>query len=1043
MKLYQPFLYVGLGGSGCTIGAALERRLREEICGPDGTAFKGSRTEPHRYQLPSCIQFVYADINQADLDSLPQQVVPPQHERVAHLNARYVRGLVPKVESYPEVALRLRLGAAEYVADWLPPDHGEPRVTPLHRGAGQLPTIGRAALFETLTGGIRSATADLRAALGDLANSSEDLYRLGGENANPHAVDVFVAFSVAGGTGAGIFYDYLHFIGMLFAETRLKPKIYPLVLMPSAFEDGHGGGRRAQLNAGRSLLDLFRLVDQQNAGAARTDLTSRRPGQAKGDHVSVSYPGGEEVQMGPGITQTGFLFSRPIGTPAEDLRRSVVSLVLSLVGTELDKQQSADGEQYQSFADSFINDTVERQSPAENGIGNQGVSTAQVTSLTVPFNELAGLVAAQLLRLGVEGLTSPTQGSETNTPHIRNFFTHANIPDIFNRPQGAYTEPQVLGTGAAVVLAGLNDRRENLREALGSLEQRLRRSVPEMLGAFDPKVAIHQLLGEFDPFRVQRILLGHAALPGALDQLGVRGVMRERRTPRPAKKAERFGPMPPEPPMLRDGRLGTSKVKWTDDAPAQSRQEQDRWYAWRTHGVWTEPWNTLHARWSRPMDHAEAELQTLTQALLGEAARNREELSKRVETLYNKRKGIAYLLPSGTFEQFCIRVRARIVEDLVEKGFLAQQNASDADILQALVGPKTWQEAFQLVGENSQERAMTQLREQIKTEVKQYFRLTDYGGVPLLPRLSELLAEAATPRGRFSEEDRENLRGKLAALIPAEFAPQAAGKVKILITYAAEGPNPEVEAYLRRMIQIPTDNNVAPKLRPTSTESISVVSFRSAMGITDLREVRDVLRTWSSAIDAPEPQDYLRWRQRTGYRFGYLATNEEHRVRILHRMLCAMWNGKVSVAGDLNSPDSVTIQLAGGVRMTLHLSPLVYASSWGSLLRAYEVWAFDDNAEIRRAFCTQLMREVPEGITGRPREPDELYKIVCGLAGPEIVYIDDNLGDLHSSSQARAEQLRSFWAETLAAARDYEFVDIETPFKNLSRIEQLFTGGAK
>ena len=40
MKLYQPVMFVGLGGTGCDIGAELERRLREEICGPDGNDFR-------------------------------------------------------------------------------------------------------------------------------------------------------------------------------------------------------------------------------------------------------------------------------------------------------------------------------------------------------------------------------------------------------------------------------------------------------------------------------------------------------------------------------------------------------------------------------------------------------------------------------------------------------------------------------------------------------------------------------------------------------------------------------------------------------------------------------------------------------------------------------------------------------------------------------------------------------------------------------------------------------------------------------------------
>ena len=56
MKLYQPVLFVGLGGTGCDIGAELERRMREEICGPDGNDFRKLRAKEGMlpYQLPSC-----------------------------------------------------------------------------------------------------------------------------------------------------------------------------------------------------------------------------------------------------------------------------------------------------------------------------------------------------------------------------------------------------------------------------------------------------------------------------------------------------------------------------------------------------------------------------------------------------------------------------------------------------------------------------------------------------------------------------------------------------------------------------------------------------------------------------------------------------------------------------------------------------------------------------------------------------------------------------------------------------------------------------
>src|SRR6185312_12518468 len=200
MKLYQPVLFVGLGGTGCDIGAKLERRLREEICGPDGNDFrkKDNKDRMLAYQLPSCVQFVYADMNQAELDRLPRRVVPgAEHVPASALTAQYVNGLVPEIVSYPELAARLRLEAEEVVESWLPPaSRQEPKVNPLHRGAGQFPTIGRASLMGTFLEGIAPAVNDIRQAVGKLVTSAEDLVALGGKAIQ--GIDVFVAFSLAG-----------------------------------------------------------------------------------------------------------------------------------------------------------------------------------------------------------------------------------------------------------------------------------------------------------------------------------------------------------------------------------------------------------------------------------------------------------------------------------------------------------------------------------------------------------------------------------------------------------------------------------------------------------------------------------------------------------------------------------------------------------------------------------------------------------------------------------------------------------------------------
>ena len=70
MTFGQRFLYVGVGGSGQTIGRELERMLRKQICGSNGNKARSQQDgikglEPH--ELPSFIQTLYIDFAEADL----------------------------------------------------------------------------------------------------------------------------------------------------------------------------------------------------------------------------------------------------------------------------------------------------------------------------------------------------------------------------------------------------------------------------------------------------------------------------------------------------------------------------------------------------------------------------------------------------------------------------------------------------------------------------------------------------------------------------------------------------------------------------------------------------------------------------------------------------------------------------------------------------------------------------------------------------------------------------------------------------------------
>src|SRR5260370_20437921 len=214
------------------------------------------------------------------------------------------------------------------------------------------------------------------------------------------------------------------------------------------------------------------------------------------------------------------------------------------------------------------------------------------------------------------------------------------------------------------------------------------------------------------------------------------------------------------------------------------------------------------------------------------------------------------------------------------------------------------------------------------------------------------------------------------------------------------------------------------------------------MGVTEVAEVRDVLRLWAGALHRPEPTDLLRWRQRTGYDFGYLATREEHRVKILNRLLCALWNGKATVKGSDTSPERLNVQLGGGVTLSLQLTPLGQASSWGSLLRMYELWALNDD-DIHRRFCAQLMRELPAGLASRPDPPDELYLAGRDLAEGQIEFLDDMMKQQAAGRRSRATQMRDFWAKTLPAALDQEFSGLESPVAvNLRRLEIAAQGAS-
>ncbi len=139
------------------------------------------------------------------------------------------------------------------------------------------------------------------------------------------------------------------------------------------------------------------------------------------------------------------------------------------------------------------------------------------------------------------------------------------------------------------------------------------------------------------------------------------------------------------------------------------------------------------------------------------------------------------------------------------------------------------------------------------------------------------------------------------------------------------------------------------------------------------------------------------------------------------------------------SPDEVSITLSGGVTMPLPLTPSGQASSWGSLLYAYELWALDDN-DVHHLFCRELMQELPEGLDATPSPPAPLYVGIRDMAPGQIEILDDLMKNQAVGQQVRTVQMRAFWADTLPAALDWPFHGLEAPVgKNLRELEAIVT----
>lgn len=1014
MQIYQPMLFVGLGGTGVQIGMELERRLREEICGPTGTHIAGK--DPFQalaeFELPNCLQFVYADLEQNQLE-LVKRSWP---NRTAGENtASFAHNILPTQHSYWDVSRSLRgLADPELWKAWLPGPEREPEITPLLNGAGQLPTVARAALFETLRQNssdnrtFANWNAPLRQAFARLGNSRGSVTALSGRPVQD-VIDVFVAFSVAGGTGCGIFYDFLHFAAE--ATTQLPGwtvRIYPLVVMPSAFEGGKGGGRTAELNGGNALLDLFRLVDACNRGHA----------------PHMAYPPDTVAQITTGL-KTAFLFSATAGLSRDDLHRSIVTLILSLIGTALDEGDAADAAASPpgSFADRFINSHVQLGQPSTTGIGNRSVSTAAVASLTIPHERIATILVNHLLARALRHLDG-ADSNETNAKARLQFVTGVGLDDVRSREAPPVLALDTTVRGADEIYRALSDQGGLRVRALDVLAQQLR----TRRFRFDWTKGVEALAQSMDLFRVHRVIFGDPSLEDEKDKTGVIGFF-ERVAVAPPPPAEGLGAEPPALPPMANQYLGMKQLKWTQPPVPGLVQEQEEWYVWRAEREWSAAWAKARPEWGQIVGDMRNQLGAIVDGFRRFSASEPSEFREACADLYKPRQGVKFFLPdagpdlSNFYDQLLGRLRQRFGLDPARP---------EDDILTAALGVDGWREAFAEAHRlGSPAKALQLISSHVETVVKEALSGQDQQP-PLLPRLLDLLEDAANNR------EGHMLTAALGSLLPGGFEPQGpAGRAHIQVSYPSYGAGRIVETFLREALG-PRFGDPQVEFKTTTIDSVAVILSKHAMGITDVKEVQQLVRKWSAARVAPKQEDLLKWRQRLGYTDEWLLTSVTDRTRILHRFLNALWDDCVSVKGDMESPHTLSILLReGAIPITLQLEPFRQFSSWPSLLAAYERYVIGADPTQLEATAS-LMEYLPTGLRSEVNTPSPAYKSFLSLSRQQPALIERELTSLSDVARHRAQNMVDFWRDLLDEAFATPFELEGHGYKNLCELHEKF-----
>ena len=970
MGVTHRVLYVGIGGTGVHIGKELEIALRRDLCGPDGKALinKGGafgKLEP--YQLPDYVQSLYFDF-----DDDAEQIL----QKGTDLNTKLIRENATVVKSIHSTgATSYRVAAEMLRADketskitnsWLPEKDNEPQVAPLSDGAGQYPTVGRAALYLALKRSGNDIEREIDHAIEKLVRAGGMLHAMKNESDKPKVL-CYVGFSVAGGTGTGIFYDVIHLL-----EKRLNSilqgievNIFPLTLLPSAFIDNWKPNniKAGKANAAIALKDLAHLVEHLQKDDQPDDFKIHYP-----------QPFGE-TKMTPASIPTAFLFSKAASVNQQDMYKSMASFIMSQVTTgevlsDNTGTKNLDSKETQmSIFSQIINDKNLTGEMDKYGPGLKPFSPAISSSLSIPVESVADLVSKKLItefiKENKETSLIQAQNNATDMAEVlKNMELNFMIDPVPTKPQNLVDEEEnMVSSSGKDLIKNASYYRNQLQRWINGFEPFARRSITE--ASMDWNQEVIRLLSSNSLLKTIRIFQGANLAQDTHSKEGVVGKLTNFSSTINKSSSTPELPRIKGPKTFMKGSNPRVKTEYL-------RQSLPAWYKNEFKIKWQDAWNVQRSKWQNTVDEIKDTFSIVNSGL-------EIFIHDTEETWDTNKTGITQdgVLVSG-FLPLDSGNLDTLKDDLV-KSLLntpSQQATPTASELFANILPNDiWQEAWKEFVKKSADSVneathelLNYVKVALKNKIVDELQKTSTDGSSLLPDLKNLLIRASRTGSTDSSNQIKVLQSELGNMIPLDAVPdegQGAPNTMIWVNYPLSEKDEQVEEYLKKHITAswPTQHEMIGKIKcyPVGGESIFISIYNFGNGLFSLREPRQLFKELFNLKNTPEGRE-LQWRQRLSTETVYNLASKRDYVNALQYFLVAAWNDRIVIndGSSIKDAKSVSIILPNGNDIQLELKKFQQFSTISDLPEAFkDFWVSMDSNDSSN--WDQLLSMMPNG----------------------------------------------------------------------------------